>query len=220
MALFLNSYPHSVEGAKLELTQEQEQSCKVVYKLDGKGGAFFEDLWYPEQEYSDEYAVIPLRSVYDGTEPFRARTRFANVIGSTKDPHPKFDKKIIDCWIDLWADAANNKNKPTICCTDQTFYYLYNGLQEKYKKIMFLGIEMNADCDNTVIVGGHVIMNATNATSVGTGGNVYILPICNKHNIGYAEGPDWGGGFYMRLDCDTTAVKLKNYMQRVDDYIG
>lgn len=44
MAILLNSYPHSVEGAKLELTQEQEQLCKIVYKFDGEGGAVFEDL--------------------------------------------------------------------------------------------------------------------------------------------------------------------------------
>lgn len=218
MALFLNSYPHSVEGAKLELTQEQEQFCKVVYKLDGKGVAFFEDLWYPEQEYSDEYAVIPLRSVYDGTEPFAAGTCFANVIGSTEDPHPRVEDKngkIIHDWIDLWIDKAKGVYNPVGCCTDGKFYYLYRGQQKEFRRIKYLKGESDAVCQGKLI-GGHVIMNATNATSVGTGGNVYILPICNKHNIG----GNWGAGFYMRLVCDTTAVRLTNYMQRVNDYIG
>lgn len=38
--------------------------------------------------------------------------------------------------------------------------------------------------------------------------------------LGYNDGTTLGSGFYMRLACNTTAVRLKSYLYRVDDYNG
>lgn len=54
--------------------------------------------------------------------------------------------------------------------------------------------------------GGHVILNATAADSVLPGGLVYIIPICNAHNVASSTPVgDWGTGFYMKLLCGFAA---------------
>lgn len=208
MAIYLNNYPHTVEGAKLELTQEQEEFCKVVYKLDDEGGAVFTEFWNPDEKYSDEYAVVPLRSVYDDIEVFSANTCFANIIGSTGDPHPRGYLS----WVRLWADAANDGVRPVNCCTDNAFY------SDSSEELYYFGRVTNPECGG-ILVGGHVIMGATEAERVARGSNIYLLPICSKHNIAYVDGCRWGAGFFMKLANDTVAVRLKNYLQRVTDFI-
>ena len=62
-------------------------------------------------------------------------------------------------------------------------------------------------------------MGATEAERVAKGRNIYLLPICSKHNIAYVDGYRWGAGFFMQLANDTVAVKLTNYLQKATDYI-
>ncbi len=64
--IFLSTLPSTEEGAKLELTEEIEQNCKVVYKLTDDGGAEFFDLWNPETDYSDEYVIVPVMPMRTG----------------------------------------------------------------------------------------------------------------------------------------------------------
>lgn len=102
------------------------------------------------------------------------------------------------------------------CCTDGNFYYISDGQQKNFDKINSWHGVIDAKCDQSRIVGGHVIMNSTEAAIVKKGGQVHILPICNVHNTAV----DMGAGFYMRLAAQTTAVKLKNYMEEVNEYMG
>lgn len=88
MAYFLDNYPVSDNCAELELTEEQEKYCRVVYKLDDKGDAYFSELWNPDSAYSDEYVIVPVTLI--GITPttldpnifFVPIKSFANVIGS------------------------------------------------------------------------------------------------------------------------------------------
>ncbi|MGN0684449.1 MAG: hypothetical protein ACI4JY_12300 [Oscillospiraceae bacterium] len=197
MAYFLDNFPVSNKCAALELTEEQEKYCRVVYKLDDEDGASFAGFWNPEEEYSDEYVILPLRSTGATPYPVSAGTQFANVIGSTNDPRIGGNT-----WIKLWEDVANGGNDASCCCTDGKFYNLgVSGCSPK-----------------GTLKGGHVILNATVASKIDPGGDVYILPICSRHNS--YRGPQGPGtGYYMKLDKDTTALILKGYFTGVHRYI-
>lgn len=223
MARFLNNYPHTDEGAKLELTQEQEDFCKVVYKLDNEGGATFAGFWNPAKEYSDEYAVVPIRSIYCGTDPIQSNTEFANVLGSSSDSIPEGYKY----WLKLWVDKAN-EGKPyrDCCCTDHSFYSPANNT--KYTSVYYDvwnndlhrwdKTNATANCSGN-LVGGHIIKSKS-SSSPSTGDDVYILPICDKHNRAHiTEKGGWGDGFYMIAARRITAVKLMYLLKNVNDYI-
>jgi hypothetical protein len=79
--LFLNNISPTEEGAELVLSKEQEEYCRVVYKLDEEKNGIFYGLWNPDEDYSDEYVILPLRSVFKETRPLSKGTHFANIIG-------------------------------------------------------------------------------------------------------------------------------------------
>ncbi|KOY83200.1 hypothetical protein I6G82_05440 [Lysinibacillus macroides] len=197
--MFVNM-PATVEGAKLQLTQEQETRYRVVYrKTKDEQGAYFADLWNPESDYTDEFIIVPLRSVYDGiTESLAIGTNFANVEGSTHDP-----KHGETSWIQLIIKSIG-KGPAGSCCAEPNTIYV-GGSQDE-------GDERTAEFTcSTSLVGGHVILYATNSSKVEAGKNVHLLPICGKHNTFYYEGT--GKGYYMKLGRQISAVKLKEYFQ-------
>jgi len=201
MRMFTNM-PTTVEGAKLQLTQEQEARFRVVFrKTKDEQGAYFADLWNPETDYTDEFIIVPLRSVYDGvTDPLAIGTMFANVEGSTHDP-----KNGVVSWIQLLRDCLSKEYDVTSCCAEQNKIYIGDSQDESDDKTR------GFSCNDT-IVGGHVILQATNSSTVDEGGNVHLLPICHKHNtFRYSGGT--GAGYYMKLARKMKAVKLKSYFQ-------
>jgi len=223
MAYFLNNYPVSEESANLELTEEQEKYCRVVYKLDEKGDAYFYELWNPDKEYSDEYAVLPLRStggtvvtLTPGGGVNQVQT-FANVIGSSSDPCPDPS----NVWLKYWLNMTGTQGGIWSCCTDGNFYYLNNHQQERTVREIFVRDDLvNAACSSRDMRGGHVILNVTKAATVLEDGPVYILPICNNHNIGRTSYyGSYGEGFYMKLGAATQAIQLQGYKPRLISYI-
>ncbi|WP_286923612.1 MULTISPECIES: hypothetical protein [Lysinibacillus] len=193
--------PTTVEGAKLQLTQEQEAKFRVVYrKTKDEQGAYFTDLWNPEIDYTDEFIIVPLRSVYDGvTDPLAIGTKFANVEGSTHDP--KHGEK---SWIQLLLKYLPAGDVDS-CCAEHNKIYVGDSQDESDEKTN------EFSCGGT-LVGGHVILQATNSSTVDEGGNVHLLPICHKHNTFRYTG--WtGAGYYMKLARQMKAVKLKSYFQ-------
>ncbi len=223
MAYFLDNYPVSEECSDLVLTEEQEKYCRVVYKLDEEGGAVFSELWDPEAKYSDEYVIVPLRSIRGELESIPKDTRFANVIGSGADP--KVDNKT---WLKLWIDVTKTAGGVHKCCTDGNFYYVNeSGKEKQHINIMYPIKEGNewvdhnvgASC-NTSLVGGHIILGTTAATPSRGNENVFIVPICDKHNRGHTEDEDsWGAGFYMKMKEKTRAARLVGYLCGVKKYI-
>ena len=220
MAYFLDNYPVSENCGSLELTEEQEKNCRVVYKLDDEGGAYFSGLWDPDVEYSDEYVIVPLRSTGGKVNTIGWKTCFANVIGSKDDPKPPGQTSWISYWKSLTGESGSS------CSTDGKFYYINRACEMSYTKI-FYPEEIDgqyedtlvmAECSKT-IVGGHTII-AKAANTVPPGGKVYIIPICDKHNLCYPKRySNWGTGFYMKLKKDTQAIELQGYLRNVKDYI-
>lgn len=83
---------------------------------------------------------------------------------------------------------------------------------------------MSAFCDHInpafggTVVGGHVLLDEDADPLVGTGGDVYLLPICQTHNISRYN-PDRnanigaGMGFYMVTSKEVGAAKLVGYLR-------
>ena len=205
MAIFLKNAPPTEEGAKLDLTAEMEENCKVVYKMDGEGGAVFAEHWNSQTEYSDEYVILPVRSAYYGITQ-REYTRgeaFANVEGSTSDPCHGATS-----WIQLLIKNLGQYYDCTTCCAQNGYINLYNDSQKR----------IDACNDNVQLVGGH-IMPPYNANedlyprsgTLNRGNYLVMLPICNRHNTHYETGT--GAGYYMRLRRNMRAMILSGYLQ-------
>lgn len=229
MAYFLDNYPVSSESADLLLTEEQKKYCRIVYKIDEEGGAVFEELWDPDAEYSDEYVIVPITStgftvtLLDPNNFFAPVKSFANVLGSNED-----HKIGGQWWIDLWANNANGGRRTDTCSTDGKFYTGDGTTESKLSNITvpikneYTGkwedFVQCASCGGS-IVGGHIIVNAKEAVRVPQNGLVYIIPICNKHNIAFTAGHEWGAGFYMKLKRKIDAIRLKGYLTKVKEYL-
>lgn len=117
-----------------------------------RNGVFL-GMYDKDKDYGPDIVIGNPESTWGGTVYMNYGENFANVIGSTGDPHIAGKS-----WIKLWADQFSGY--PTICTS-----YNYGGFV----------------CGNT-FVGGHVILGQT-AHTVATGSNsVYIYPICHAHN--------------------------------------
>ncbi len=200
--IFLNSLPHTDFGAKLELTAEQEEKCRVVYKVSESdpNKYVFDSLWNPDEDYSDDCYIVPLRSTYVGlSEEYAAGTCFANVIGST--PDSRYSVSWIEVIRRAYATDRSNYNCSTCCAQNLVF-------DDKNNQ------PFNIDCDTT-ICGAHVLMGETKSREVDEGGDVFLLPLCNNHNTYNKnnETYNWGSGYYMQLNRPMKAVKLSGYMK-------
>lgn len=186
--IFLNTLPFTEEGKGLELSEEIERDCKLVYRLDKDGGALFYGAYSPERDYDDEYVIVPFRSVYGGiTEQLPIGTHFANIIGSSHDPNP------YGSWIQLLAFIFGAQYAAN-CCTDGNIYS--NNI-----------ILANNVCGNRM-VGGHIIFG-DNTDYAAQGNAVYMLPICSNHNVRTPRQP---GNCYMILNASIPAVVLNGYL--------
>jgi len=131
-----------------ELPPELHQQFMTVYR-DGVFQGFHE----PGRQYGPGDEVLTIESVFGGEVTFNYQEAFANVIGSTPDPHIGGLS-----WVQLWANQFNTW--PVVCTSYQSFGF---------------------NCGNT-FVGGHVV-TGTVAKSMPAGSNsVYIFPICHAHN--------------------------------------
>ena len=228
MAIFLNNAPFSEEGAKLELTAEMEENCKVVYKLDDEGGAAFAGFWNPEAEYTEEYAILPVRSTFGGTERLDAGKEFANVFGSSEDT-VKGIPEGAGSWIKLYENhiCPTKKLNRENCCTDTFIYNKKTGV--KYENNVILdgddtGKPFVCGCNSkhniplyhNGIVGGHITIGRENRSNEAIklkNIDVYILPICRNHNVCRINPSGSPGiGYYMKLKEDTLAVTLTGYL--------
>lgn len=185
------------EGKALNLTFEQEHTCKVVYKpaKDGNGYVFSE-LWdvRPQSTYPDDHIIVPVRSVYEGTFSYRANDIFANIIGSKDDHCPA------SSWIQLLIDQGINCSQ---CVMDNTFYDSRDHTGRTYFK--------DYQCGNGII-GGHLI-NSFEADTVRKGASVLMLPICHNHNSCCTDNTGRNGsGFYMMPKKAGIGIRLKGYL--------
>lgn len=194
--IFLGSTP---EGARLNLTYEQEHICKLVYKRDetNLNLYLFTGFWDPAEEYPNDQVVVPLRSVFGGTRQYQNNQVFANIIGSTSDPRPHS----CTSWLDLLRQNGISCEK---CVTDRYFY----DPRDQSGRTYFV----NYWCGGG-LVGGHVVGDFENAAPA-AGGTVYLIPICHNHNSCCTDKTGRNGsGFFMMPEAAGTAVVLNNYLR-------
>lgn len=129
------------------LSDEEYKKYLAVYE-DGK----FLEFYNPGKHYDERHTVRGIESTWGGTVRFDPGENFANVIGSTNDPHIGGLS-----WIELWRRQFGN---PTICTS-----YQYNGFM----------------CNNH-LVGGHVILGQQAKRIASGDNYVFIMPICSSHN--------------------------------------
>ncbi|MDR0461593.1 MAG: hypothetical protein LBH62_09280 [Nitrososphaerota archaeon] len=198
MAKFLNDLPPTKEGAKLNLTSEQEEKCKAVYKKDDKGGAYFAGLYNPEVEYSDEYVIVPLKSIYKGITAitYATNTCFANIEGSSYDRN-----KSGGTWLSV-----------VLSYLPSVRYDCYATQDLVYDPVTNMPITAFRGCSPNDYVGGHILLGTNQSGAVAPGNDVHLLPICRNHNIAHFAGHPVGGGFYMKLKYATKAVIFEGYL--------
>lgn len=209
---FLFGIPHTKHGAQLDLTEEEKFLCRVVYKPSEKNPEIYKPyaLWDPETEYPEGCIAIPLQSTYGGLDDEYAKgTTFVNVLGSSrpnKDPLAHLNDS--DSWIKLIKEAYKiEAEKPdgkdyeaNSCCAEENTIY-------------------NSDNDIPVsgftccrrMIGGHVLMNKTEAAYGEDNGTVNLLPICNNHNTSQKCSKHQGNGYYMKLTRPMKPLILNNY---------
>lgn len=147
------------EGAQLTLSSKQQDECKVVYiQTEEKGKYEFFSIWNSEmdEEYDEDYIILPLTSVYADTFTYTIYDTFANIIGSTYDP-----KHGVSSWIQLLRDKGIDCSR---CITDGYFY----DSRDSFGNTVF----RECNC-NTTIIGGHVI-RGTLAQGVAQGSYIYV----------------------------------------------
>lgn len=219
--IFLSSLPYTDEGEKLILSKEEEDNCKVVYRIKDSKTAVFHGLWNSEIDYSDEFVIVPFKSTYVGltAEIYPVGTSFANVIGSSKDVSTTGES-----WISVLRKAYHNRNLK--CCTDGFIYSSREKNDTPYldevvcpQKICgqwYYPKVKPFQCQGDT-VGGHIIINAKEASEF-IGEQVLMLPICSGHNIAELNSSKFGVGYYMRLKENMQAAVLNGYISLPDDY--
>lgn len=211
--IMINSMPHTEEGAKLHLSKEIADNCKVVYRLNAvKNGAHFVELWNPDIDYDVNHIILPLQSTFAGiSDEYGKGTNFANVIHSSTDNCPGGGSWIQFLKIKLNPGKVINYDCST-CCAETNVIYQADSNDKKVVTSPS-GKMFNCTVGGT-IKGGHIVMDIKNATEVAKGGNVELLPICSAHNSFNNTGEQYasGQGYYMKLARPMRTVMLKNYL--------
>lgn len=201
----INHLPHTEFGASLNLNEEQEKMCKVVYKLSEEypDRYVFHGLWNPEKDYSDEYVILPIQSTAFDVIPEQAGHEFANIVGSKDDPTIGNNS-----WIELLS--ANNIDCKH-CATDGKYYNPEDGTAFTTKRDGKPLI-----CDNEKIIGGHVYPGKYNVKPKKEDQEtVELIPICSHHNsYSLGKGDGNGKGFFMKLGHNMNILQLKKYLNR------
>ena len=196
MSVFYLELPLSEDVLKIR-KQNNYEEFKVLYKVDkSKDFAVFHGVFTGEEgDDLNDYLAVDVSSTYKSVQTYAAGTIFVNVLKSTHDPKGKLPSgAIATSWKDFykaWAQAP-----ASMCMTDGGFY-IGNDIPLQGKC-----------CNNSVIVGGHVIIpsNIKVAKKPAPYETVGICPICNTHNS--------NNGNYMKLRCNTKVVLINYTLHR------
>lgn len=195
MAIILKNAPKTEEGRKLNLTKEQEEQYKIVFRFDANKKELVNiEPWSAEGKY-DNYCVIgPLSSYYYKTIDIEATYRVRNVIGTKDDENP------YGSWIgiiELIYAYKGVKYDFKRCCLDNYHYRNWQGPEQEEE------IKDHRKCK--VIIGGHMTDNLANYDFKNLE-YFLLLPICQIHNNPAQN------DFYFKTDEPMWAVVMQKHM--------
>ena len=211
--LYCANAPMTAQAAKLGLTAEEWNECRVVYEKDkNSDGYVFHSLWTPGEEYGGDHIIMPVGSVYGGvTDELAAGTEFANVSQSSYDrkcPAPG-EEENVSSWMELMNKAYEHEGAEydlDTCCAERNV--IYNS--EDGSRVDGFTC---TDGGTGTMQGAHVFIGETRSHEAREGSTVYLLPLCIAHNV-YKKLGGSGMGYYMRLERRMKAVVLNGYMPR------
>lgn len=194
MAIIFKNAPKTEEGRRLNLTKEQEEEYRIVFRFD-KGTKKLANIepWSAEEKYDNYCAIAPLSSIYDGPQGFDRINPIRNVQGSDNDKNPYCNSwlTVIRVVYGVWKKDYNTH----VCCLDCNRYKNVGG-----KEVA----ELVPNHGKTVIGGGHVIGLDAESADFYRLPYFYLLPICQSHN-----NPSQNA-YYFRTTGFIEAVKMKN----------
>lgn len=195
MAIILKNAPKTEEGRKLNLSKEDEEKYRLVFRIN-KESKDIEicDIWNPETSYSNDCVIVPITSTYQGIKTMPVGTEVRNVLKSTKDP--LYNKSLT--WIQLiesvYRDKGITENART-CCLDENAY-------SKNDDNPTL-VNHHGDAD---IVGGHMVEGKDTDNNIATGSSFYLLHICRSHNQKKYD------NCYFKVKAATTALVMDDFL--------
>ncbi len=154
----------SVPGLNVGVRRAPSASPSGLYAVY-RDGEFLE-LYSPRLPYGSADRIVRVESVYNKTLTLSPKSRFRNVIGSTRDPKVRSMP-----WLKLWQ---LHSNVPITRCSSWQFPAVATpGVQK----------QSNFAC-NQRLVGGHIVLGAGTRQIInpGTNATVMIIPICSRHN--------------------------------------
>ena len=192
MAIILKNAPKTEESRKLNLTKEQEEQYKIIFRFDANKKELVSiEPWSAEGKYDNYCMIGPLSSTFAGTEELTPNVQLRNVQDSTEDPKP-YGSSWIGV-IKLVYDVYGIRYDFSKCCLKGYHYNRSSGVATR--------IDDHFTCVRTL--GGHICGNIANPSFrvLETFG---LLPICYAHNS-ISENP-----YYFLTEINVTAVIMKN----------
>lgn len=186
----------------LQITKEQEELCKVIYRKTGDGYLLcgFYDPDIRDEDYPDGLAAFPLRSSFDGCVELDEGTNVYNVSGSSDDKFWNGKQVSSEAWIKIWEDnvtaydANLDVTKP-----------LPDGKKHNNHQRRSYVNQLDGRTD-TELVGGH-ICTTRDGQNPGKGGSCLLLPIYKYLN---------SKGLRVEMTVisgGAVALKLKNFLK-------
>lgn len=212
------------DGATPELTKEQA-SLFIVYRRNEEEGYELHAL-YDEKtgrgislhgkaaEFEGDCVGIPATTAVTYLSIAKG-TAFKNVSGSSEDPMPAGSP--------TWLSLLVGHSETSCCCTDGYFYIDGRYFPGEKGEVVYKNNKPKF-CDHIkpafggIVVGGHVLLDEDADPRIGTGGDVYLLPLCQTHNISrynpaHNKEIDTGMGFYMVTSKNVGAAKIIGYLR-------
>jgi hypothetical protein len=226
MAYFLEDFQRTKYGTKLEEqylfesidsdVAEIRDNCRVVYRINEDGNYYFETLWSSEKKYDSDSIVLLSESCLKEPTVLKANTVFANVLGSKGDSIPD--------GYNSWRSLIEERNYAhhmapdydfEVCCANPklsgeapyTAFMPSPGF-EKYANELAKCYCNDLLSDGQAVCGGHVILGQSAERST-VGDDIFIVPICQRHNTLRLPGYDVGEGYFMKTRTLTPAVVVK-----------
>lgn len=185
----------------LQITKEQEELCKVIYRKTGEGYLIcgFYDPDIRDEDYPDGLAAFPLRSSFDCCVELTGGSNVFNVVGSNNDKYKINNVKINASWIKIWEDNVKNYDAEQDIANPLPDGKKHNNHEKKSY------VDALAGRTDTV-VGGHICQNQA-FQNPGIGEKCLLLPIYKYLN-------SMGAGAQMTvIESGAVALQLKNFLR-------